>query len=63
MSWVKTPYQLDNGGYEWRDFGGATAEGSAGAVVIEIGVNHKVRGVVVDGVGSKALNNIWRRWG
>lgn len=58
MSWVKTPYQLDNGGYEWRDFGGATAEGSAGAVVLEVGANHKVRGVVVDGALRKTPKNI-----
>ena len=58
MSWVKMPYQLDNGGYEWRDSGGVTAEGSAGVVVIEGGVNHKVRGVMVDGVERKTLKNI-----
>jgi len=37
---------------------GATAESSAGAVVLEVGANHKVRGVVVDGAWRKTPKNI-----
>jgi len=59
VSWVKTPYQIDNGGYEWRDFGGATSKGGAKAVVLEVGANHKVRGVMVDPApGKKTPENI-----
>lgn len=53
LSWVKTPYQLDDGGYKWRDFGGVKAEDSTGKVVLEVGAGHRVRGVMVDGAPGR----------
>jgi len=59
VSWVKTPYQIDNGEYERRDFGGTSSKGGGKAVALEVGANHKVRGVVVDGsAGKKTPQNI-----
>jgi len=57
MSWVRTPYQIDNGGFEWQNFG-KLKDGSAGYTVLSVGNGHRMRGILTEGWGKNTPKNI-----
>jgi len=58
LSWVKEPYQHDNGGYAWRDFGGFKSNETSGEIVLEVGNGDEMRGIMVDGGTAKTPKKI-----